>query len=193
MNRNELTFDDVLDMLMLEVKTPADEALARWSERYPQYREDLADFFAVWAEQENSTEPEPDTDEEMIVRKSVAYAMDLLQKQGRLAPKRPVPVLQSQDQLVLTAIYVLGGQGYPVSITLKVREMSGTDMALGSVYESLNRLQTMGLILSRAANPETEPEEPTRRYFTVTLQGGRALALAKETSTVVARFLPDFA
>ena len=192
MSRNE-SFEDVLDMLMLEESEPTDEALARWSERYPEYREDLADFFATWASTENRTEPEPDTDEEWIVQQSASHAMEILRRQGRLAPKRPIPTLSAHDQFVLTAIYLLGGKGYPVTITMKVSEMMGKQALLGSVYVSLDRLQTQGLALSRLADPKTEPENQTRRYFTVTMAGERELAHARETSTLVARFLPDFA
>jgi hypothetical protein len=193
MSRNE-SFDDVLTILMLEEHAPTDEALARWSERYPEHREDLADFFAVWAEQENSTEPEPDTDEDAIVEKSVKYAMSILERQGRLAPVQPVQSLSPFEQLVLTAVWVLGGRGYPVTIALKVGEMQGKDAALlGSIMVSLQTLQQKGLVLARPADPVTEPENQTRNYYTVTMAGTRALAHAKETSTVVARFLPDLA
>ncbi len=192
MTRNE-SFDDVLNMLLLEESAPTDEALARWSERYPQYREDLADFFATWAMQDNRTEPEPDTDEDWIVEQSVNHAMEILRRQGRLAPAEAIVSLDPYDQLVLTAVYLLGGRGYPAIITEKVGEMSEKRALLGSVFVSLNRLEDKGLVLSRPADPETEPETTARRYFTVTMAGARALAHAKETSTVLARFLPDFA
>jgi hypothetical protein len=193
MTRNE-SFDDVLTMLMLEEHAPTDEALARWSERYPQYREDLAEFFKIWAMQENSTEPEPDTDEDWIVEQSVNHAMAILERQGRLAPVQPAPSLRDYDQLVLTAVYLLGGRGYPVNIMLKVEEMQGKSPLLGSVLMSLDSLQRKGLILSRRPDPVSEPENAEKRhYFTVTIAGSRALAYAKETSTVLARFLPDLA
>jgi PadR family transcriptional regulator, regulatory protein PadR len=188
-----LSFDDILDDLMMEEDQPTPEALARWQERYPQYRQDLAEFFETWAEQESMSHlPKPQIDEEMILKKSVEYGMEILRKQGRLMPDT-VPALTPYDELVLTAIYLLGGKGYPATITLKVAEMSETEPLPGSVYVSLNRLETQGLALSRPANPETEPENKTRRYFTVTMSGDRALAYAKETSAVVARYLPDFA
>jgi hypothetical protein len=192
MTRNE-SFDDVLTMLMLEESAPTDEALARWSERYPQYREDLAGFFKTWGMTENRSGPEPDTDEAWIVEQSVKHAMAILQRQGRLDPVKLVQQLAPYDDLVLTAVYLLGGRGYHSAITKKVGEMSGKQALLGSVFTSLNRLEDKGLVLSRPADPESEPENSTRRYFTMTMAGARALAHAKEVSPVVARFLPDFA
>ena len=193
MTRNE-SFDDVLTMLMLEEHAPTGEALARWSGRYPQYREDLAEFFEIWAKQENSTEPEPDTDEDWIVEQSVKHAMAILERQGRLAPVQPVPSLSDFNQLVLTAVYLLGGRGYPVSIALKVGEMQGKKPLLATVLASLESLELKALIVPRPADPAAEPEHAgIRDYYVVTMAGSRALAQARETSTVLARFLPDFA
>ena len=188
------SFEDVLDALMLEEHTPSYATLLRWSERYPQYREDLAEFFEIWSTQENSTEPEPDTDEQAIVEKSVKYAMSILEAQGRVTPVQPVPSLSDNEQLVLTAVYLLGGRGYPATIGWKVGEMQGKNPLLGLVFASLDSLERKGLILKRPADPVSEPENVGKReYYTVTMAGSRALAHAKQASTVLARFLPDFA
>ena len=192
MTRNE-SFDDVLNMLLLEEPAPTDEALARWSERYPQYRENLAEFFAAWAMQETETGPEPDTDEDRIVQQSVNHAMEILRRQGRLTPAEAVESLKPNDQLVLTAVWVLGGRGYAVTIAEKVSEMQGKRALLGSIHISLDRLERRALVLSRKADPVSEPEHEHRRYFTVTMAGARTLAHAKQTSAELARFLPDFA
>src|SRR4051812_9793672 len=100
MSRNE-SFDELLNMLLVEEGAPTTEALARWSERYPDYREDLVDFFATWAMQENRTEPEPDTDEDSIVQQAVKHAMGILQRQGRLIPAPAVGSLSRFDEWVL--------------------------------------------------------------------------------------------
>jgi len=72
-------------------------------------------------------------------------------------------------------------------------QQEGTEVMLASTFASLNRLESRGLVSSRVAGPETEPEGRTRRYFTVTLAGDRALAQAKETSKLLADFLGDLA
>jgi DNA-binding MarR family transcriptional regulator len=185
-----LSFDDILNDLMLEEDKPSHEALVRWQERYPQFRQALADFFETWADQEaRSHVPMPDIDEERVVQRGVEYAMEILRKQGRILPDGPPPALEPYDQLVLAAIYMLHGQANPASITERIGEISGKRGLLGSVIVSLDRLEKNHLILSR----EVEEEDEVRRYFTVTLRGEKALAYAKETSTVVARFLADFA
>ena len=87
-----------------------------------------------------------------------------------------------------------GGQGYPVTIALKVGEMQGKNPLLGLVYASLDFLERKSLISVRPADPVAEPENAGERdYYTVTMAGSRALAHAKATSSELARFLPDFA
>jgi len=185
-----LSFEDVLDQLMIEEPKPTPEALARWQKRFPQFRKDLAEFFEIWAEQE-TLEGQPDdapVDQEKLVRRGVEHALNILKKQGRILPDT-VEQLRDDDQLVLTAVYLLRGQGYPVNIMEKVGEMAGTRALLGSVLMSLDRLESKYLIQSREINVDGAP----RRYFIVTLHGEHALAHAKASSTVVARFLPDLA
>ena len=186
----KLSFEDVLDDLMLEEETPSYEALVRWQERYPQYRKPLAEFFATWAIQEAyaASGQEIHIDEEKLVKKGVEYAMGILRKQGRII-EGPLPTLAPYDQLVLAAIYMLHGQANPASITERIGDISGKRGYLGSVFVSLDRLEKNYLIMSR----EVEEDDTVRRYFTVTLRGEEALAYAKETVPVVAQFLAEFA
>ena len=70
--------------------------------------------------------------------------------------------------------------------------MRGQEALLASTFQSLDRLEQQYLIFGRDADPESEPGGKTRRYFTVTIAGERALAAAKATSTVVAKALEDY-
>src|SRR5712691_4107503 len=100
----KITFEDVLDELMLEEPKPDYEALVRWQARYPQYRKELAEFFATWSIQEHLAEvlPEPVIDEEKIVKKGVEYAMEILRRQGRIIERSESEApLEPFDQLVL--------------------------------------------------------------------------------------------
>jgi len=190
----KLSLEDVLDELMIEEPEPSDEALARWSERYPQYRHDLAEFFATWRVQRDMPEQaEPEIDEEWLVQQGVNYAMEILRKQGRLISPESIGPVAPFDQLVLAAVYMLHGDGYVVNITDKVSEMSSREVLLASTFASLDRLEKEYLVFGRDSDPETEPDGESRRYFTMTLTGDRALARAKETSKLLTDFLGDFA
>jgi hypothetical protein len=50
-NRNTMPLDDVLNEFVTENDRPTAENLDKWVGRYPQYRRELIDFAAAWAEQ----------------------------------------------------------------------------------------------------------------------------------------------
>ena len=85
-------FEDVLDALMLEESKPSYAALLRWSERYPQYRQELADFFATWAVQAERPQ-DAALDEEKLVDMGVRYALEISRGQGRVAPTSSIEPL----------------------------------------------------------------------------------------------------
>ena len=90
-------------------------------------------------------------------------------------------------------MFLLRGSGRAANITDKVSEMSGKEVLLGSTFMSLDRLERKGLVESRYANPETEPEHNDKRYFLVTMAGERALAYARANSPAVDGFLSGLA
>ena len=184
--KDHITFDEILDQLMLEESTPSYEALLRWQERYPKFRDSLAEYFAIWAIQSEPIDDEPEIDEDPIVEKCVAYAMNILREQGRIIPKDHVGVVNAFDQSALAALYVMRG-GDAVDIAEKISEVSGSEAALGAVLMSLSRLEEQGLIESWKAGGES------RKHFNITIAGERALAYAKETSRVVEGLLGDLA
>lgn len=77
MNEPRIQLDEVLDAVMCEEKEPAYGALQRWAERYPEFSDDLADFFAAWAVQiqEGDTGDINDIDEEGLANRLVSHAL----------------------------------------------------------------------------------------------------------------------
>jgi DNA-binding PadR family transcriptional regulator len=101
--------------------------------------------------------------------------------------KEKVEVLGQFEQLVLTAAYLLGEEGYTVNITDKVNEISPKRVMFGAVYVTLDRMEGRGLLTSWFSEARPERGGKPRRYFKVTPAGERALATVKDT----ARFLLD--
>ena len=189
----QVSFEDVLQAVMLSEETPSYEALLRSQERFPNYRDMLADFFATWAVQEDLPEElEPDIEDEPIVAKGVQHAMEILERQGRLLPKEPVAQLSAADQLVLAAVHMLHGEGDGVTISEKVSEISGKEALLGSTFSALSRLEKQGLIEAWQSVAETEPSGKSKRHFMITLHGEGALASAR-TSALLAAYLGGLA
>jgi len=111
----------------------------------------------------------------------------------RICCRTEVDSTQPFDQLVLTAIYLLHGKANVANVSEKAGEVQGKEVLLASTFASLDRLEQRHLIMGLDADPKTEPGGKTRRYFTVTLSGERALAVAKATIPAVAKALEGFA
>src|SRR6266513_1837611 len=182
MTDSKFDFEDLIHDVMVEGDSST-AALKRWQERYPQYHDRLKQFFNEWAVQKLYADlPDddelPKIDKERLVKEGVEFAMEILRSQGRLLPNTPVKLPEPFDQLVLTAIYLLHGKADAVGIAERVGEMSNREVFVGSMYVALDRLENQGLVRGTDADPACEPDGNPRRYFTVTLAGERALALA---------------
>jgi PadR family transcriptional regulator, regulatory protein PadR len=84
----------------------------------------------------------------------------------------------SFELMVIVALIRLGDEAYGVPILLEMEEHSGRDIAVGSVYAALERLQDRGLVASRVGEPTRERGGRAKRYFKVT---GRGLKVVQET------------
>jgi hypothetical protein len=109
-----MSLDDVLDAWMLEDPQPSYAALVKWCKRYPQYRDELTEYFSTWSRQRLLAHlPDPVlVDQEKLVARTVEYALKLAEEQGLILPDdAPVESVSLFDQLVLAAIYGLRGRG----------------------------------------------------------------------------------
>jgi DNA-binding PadR family transcriptional regulator len=69
------------------------------------------------------------------------------------------------EQVVLLAILRLGDGAYAVSIRDEILQCTGRDVARGSVYITLDRLETKGFLRSRLADPTPERGGRAKRYY----------------------------
>jgi hypothetical protein len=187
-----LSFDEVLELLMMEESSPHYNVLLEWQKRYPRYEKELAQFFATWAIQEHHPGPSV-IDKERLVAEGKQQTMQMLRQQRRIVPDDQIEPLSPFDQLVLTAVFLLRGEGDTASITEQVSEMKGQEVTQDATSLALRGMQQRLLIDSWVPDTEIEPEAENTIYFTVTMTGERALAHAKATQKVVADFLGDFA
>lgn len=77
---NAPTLNDVLNEFMAEHSAPQADSLATFVKRYPQYRRELIDFAAVWAEQLIlPTEPELSPDQEkLLIDRTMSHVENVL-------------------------------------------------------------------------------------------------------------------
>lgn len=76
-------------------------------------------------------------------------------------------VLGSFEELLLLALLHQGENAYAVSIRRELADRSGSDVAMGAVYATLERLEERGLVCARqAGSPEGRRGRP-RRYYDI--------------------------
>lgn len=89
MTRPHLLLEDILDAVMIEESEPSYVALTRWSERYPEHREALAEFFATWAVQAELPQ-EAGINEERLANLAVSHALDIVHRRGEAVKSVPM-------------------------------------------------------------------------------------------------------
>ena len=87
-------------------------------------------------------------------------------------------VLGAFEELVLLALLQQGKTAYGVSIRRELEERSGSDVTMGAVYATLDRLEDKGMVRPRGVDDGGSGGETTesrrgrpRRYFDI-LPGG---------------------
>ena len=83
------------------------------------------------------------------------------------------------EHLLLLAILRLGEDAYATTILDEIEQCTGRAPAAGSVYVTLDRLETKGLLRSRLGDESAERGGRPRRYVTVTAAGKRELKASR--------------
>jgi len=82
---------------------------------------------------------------------------------------------------VLLAVMRLGDEAYGVPISDTIEEASGREIAAGSIYITLDRLESKGLVTSSLGDSTPERGGRAKTYFQVTGKGVRAVRAAQRT------------
>jgi DNA-binding PadR family transcriptional regulator len=85
------------------------------------------------------------------------------------------------ELLVLLALIKLGDEAYGVPISEAIEESSGRDVAMGSVYITLGRLERKGLVSSRLGEATAERGGRAKTYFSISAKGLREVRRAQRT------------
>ena len=95
------------------------------------------------------------------------------------------------ELMVLLAVIRLGDDAYGVPISHAIEDTTGREVALGSVYASLDRLEDKGLVSSTLGDPTPERGGRAKRYFRVTAKGAREARDTKQALVTLWRGLPE--
>ena len=93
--------------------------------------------------------------------------------------------------IVLLAVLRVGEKAYGVPIAREIEATTGKDVALGSVYAALERLEEKAWVASKVGDPTPERGGRAKRYFRITPKGLRHLRDARQTLTQLWRGVPE--
>jgi len=91
------------------------------------------------------------------------------------------PLLGEFEQVVLLAILRLDDDAYGVTIRREIASCTGREPAPGALYTTLDRLEEKGLVRSRMGEPTPERGGRSKRYFTVSASGLKAVTQAQRS------------
>jgi PadR family transcriptional regulator len=103
----------------------------------------------------------------------------------------PRSYLNSFELMVLLAVLRLGEDAYGVTISREIEAEGGRQVALGSVYATLDRLEGKGLVTSAIGDSTPERGGRAKRYFHVTRQGLREARQTQRALTRLWKGLPE--
>ncbi len=95
------------------------------------------------------------------------------------------------ELMVMLALLRLGDDAYGVPISREIELQSGHEVALGSVYATLERLEAKGLVSSHLGKPTAERGGKAKRYFRVTSNGLRKTRETRQALMKLWRGLPE--
>lgn len=91
--------------------------------------------------------------------------------------------LGEMELMVLLAVVRLGDEAYGVPISKELLILAGREVALGSIYAALDRLEQKSFVTSSLGDPTPERGGRAKRYFRVTATGVRALRMTRGALT----------
>jgi PadR family transcriptional regulator, regulatory protein PadR len=95
------------------------------------------------------------------------------------------------ELMVLLALMRLGEDAYGVPIAREIEQRTKREVALGSVYASLERLEEKGLVSSKLGDPTKERGGRAKRYFELTGQGLKEVRNTQRTLVSLWKGLPE--
>lgn len=95
------------------------------------------------------------------------------------------------ELIVLLTVLRLGDEAYGVPLSRELAITRGREVAVGSVYAALDRLEIKGLVESRLGESTPERGGRAKRYFRVTKQGIRSIHATRKLLNSLWRSLPS--
>ncbi len=95
------------------------------------------------------------------------------------------PILGEFEQFVLLALVRLGNGAYGAAIRREIRERTGRDASVGTVYMTLGRMEKKKMVVSYIGIPSAYRGGRRRKHYLIDAGGQRALGRAFRAFTAM--------
>jgi PadR family transcriptional regulator PadR len=95
------------------------------------------------------------------------------------------------ELIVMLSLMRLDENAYGVPISREIEETTGREVALASVYATLERLESKGLVSSELGDPTPERAGRAKKFFHITARGLREVRAARRVLRKLWRRLPQ--
>ncbi len=95
-------------------------------------------------------------------------------------------VIGEFEYLALLALLRLGNGAYGAAIRREIQERTNREVAIGTIYMTLARLEAKKMVCSYVGNPSSQRGGRRRRHYLLDAEGQRALGRAYRTFTAMA-------
>jgi PadR family transcriptional regulator, regulatory protein PadR len=101
------------------------------------------------------------------------------------------PILGEFEQIVLVSLLRLGNGAYGASILRDIRERTGRDVSVGSLYMTLGRLEGKKMVVSYEGAPTPSRGGRRRKHYLIDTPGEHALGRAYRSWLAMTEGLED--
>jgi PadR family transcriptional regulator, regulatory protein PadR len=97
------------------------------------------------------------------------------------------------ELIVISSLIRVGDEAYGVSISQEIKKMCGREVALASIYVTLDRLERKGLVTSELGEPTAERGGRAKKYFRITAKGIREVQSTQRALSKLWKGIPQLA
>ena len=95
------------------------------------------------------------------------------------------PVVGEFENVILLALVRLGNGAYGAAIRREIRERTGRDASVGTVYMTLGRLEKKRMIVSYVGIPSAQRGGRRRKHYLIDSEGQKAVGRAYRAFTAM--------
>jgi len=94
-------------------------------------------------------------------------------------------IFTKKEEQILLAIYHLKDEAYLIPIREKIKEYTGKDYSVGTIYVPLNRLHVYGYLTAHVEKPDASIGGKPIKYYKLTKRGLAALATLEKQNKLM--------